>query len=363
MLRADSGFHVANATHDRFACQCRASVARKPLSDAWKHETFSRQKGEAVADTDLYPSAPHRRTWPPLTFPLVWLFVFAGVWIAGQAVRLVGLNVSAASGRWQDNVAALFASLPVLLLLWLWLRFYEGRGLDGVGLTRPVWKQFWGGMLTGFVLVAIVVAAGVGLGGFDITGLGAWYDHHTPTWFFAVTLVLTGTVVQAMVTEALFRGWILSSFVSQWSGFLAVAANVVACLLIQGGPGALRSPEAMLGILNIALMSWYLCLRAFRDGSLWGVCGVHAAWYLTMGLGLGLRTDGGQLSVTPALLRMESFYEAPWWLTGGDYGPNASLLFTVAAVGLILWRLKGGKPAKRQKVAASYRYDDEIIDH
>lgn len=315
-----------------------------------------------MAGTEIYSPGPHRRTWALLTIPLVWLFIYAGVWLSGRVAAVFGLNVSAASGRWQDNLMALFASGPVLLLLWLWLRYFEGRPLSSVGLGPWQGRRFGAGFLSGFIMVVVAVVE-IGLvAQYEIVGPGAWYDHLTPTWLFASALAIIGTLLQATVTEAMFRGWMLQTVAGQWGAVLAVAFNMVACLVIQGGPGVLRSPEALLGVINIMLISWYMCLRAMREQTLWGICGFHAAWNLTLGWGFGLNVDGGRLNITPALLKIEAPVEHDWIWTGGDFGPNASIIMTSMAVLLVATCFRGrkggaGKPAP---VRESY---ETIIDH
>lgn len=315
-----------------------------------------------MAGTELYASGSYRRTWTLLTLPLVWLFIYAGVWLSGQIAGVFGLYVSAISGRWQDNLAALFACLPVLLLLWLWLRFFERRPLASLGLGPWQGRRFGLGFLSG-VVVVIVAVVEIGLiAQYEIVGPGAWYDHLTPTWLFASALAIIGTILQAIVTEALFRGWVLQNTAGRWGGALAIAFNIAACLLIQGGPGALRSPEAMLGIINIAILSWYMCLRAMRDQSVWGVCGFHAAWNLTMGWGLGLTVDGGRLNITPALLKVEAPGDVAWIWTGGDFGPNASIMMTTIALLLVATCFSGPKRALKPSLSSREGYET-LIDH
>ncbi|MBW8881382.1 MAG: hypothetical protein JF615_08175, partial [Asticcacaulis sp.] len=95
-----------------------------------------------MAGEGIYPSDTRRRTWAPLTIPLIWAFVYAGVWMSGQIARPLGFMVTMGNGRWTDNIAALFASLPVAGCLWLWLRFYEHRDFAGLGLYGRGVKLF-----------------------------------------------------------------------------------------------------------------------------------------------------------------------------------------------------------------------------
>ncbi len=312
---------------------------------------------------DIYGGrAPRRRTWAPLTLPLAWCIIFAGVWTSSRIAGLIGLNVSTGTGRWQDNMAALFASGPVLVLLWLWLRGFEGRSLDGIGLSER-WQPFGRGFVTGLLLVVAVVILGIVTGAYELQGPGAWFGHLTPTWLLAFVLTVAGTCLQATATEAVFRGWMLETAARQWGGMVALVVTVAACVFIQGG-NPLRSPQALVEGINIALMATVLSRNAVRTGSLWGACGLHAAWNLAMGLGFGLNVDGGHLNVTPMLAGIAPGYGAPWWLSGGDFGPDGSILMTVAAAALLIgWPRGKGKPKRR---AARVREDDgrdEIIDH
>lgn len=299
-----------------------------------------------MAELTLY-SGDGRRTWAWAAVPLAWLFIYAAARVAGLAAGLVGLQASGASGRWQDNIAALFAWGLVLLILWAWLRWREGRSLRSIGLPRG-WKRFGGGFVLGVVLVVIVVAAAIGLGGYDINGLGAWYDHLTPTWLFASTLVLIGTVLQASVMEALFRGWLMQTIAAQWGARLAVLASVLLFAWVQAGD-VMRAPEAMLGAVNLSLLAWLLAQIAMRDNALWAACGLNAAWRLVTGLGLGLNIDGYHLNVTPMVVAIGGNPEAPWWLTGGDFGPDGSVLMTVVLCAVLLLRLRDGRKRRRER--------------
>lgn len=317
-----------------------------------------------MAESGEHPShGGGRRTWAPLTVPLVWLFIYVGVMASGWLARPFGLQISAGSGRWFDNIAALFASGPVFLVFWLWLRFYEGRTLDTIGLGRFNGARFGAGMLAGAVLVAIVAAVGWGLGAYQLNGLGAWYDHLTPTWLMASLLAISGTIVQATVTETLFRGWMLGTVARQWGGAAAVAVNLLAVALIQGGSAFRGGPEMLVGAVNFVLMAWFLSLCTLRDGTLWGVCGFHAAWNLAMGWGLGLNVDTGHLNVTAAILDMDANYDAPAWLSGGNFGPDGSLLMTGVIVLFLLGRGMGGMRVKRSYGKPGEFTGDEIIDH
>ena len=317
-----------------------------------------------MAGRNIYSFEGGRRTWPPLTIPLIWAFIYAGVWSSGQIARLIGLNVTMGSGRWQDNLAALFASLPVAGVLWLWLRLWERRGAGATGLLPWAPRLFTSGLVWGLIFVIVIVIAGFATGIYEFAGLGAWAGHLTPIWCFAAVLAVVGTIVQATATEALYRGWMLETFTARWGAVSGIVANLVACFAIQGY-GQIGSPEGMVWAVNMALMAWLMSVCALRDGSLWGVCGFHAAWNLAIGLGFGLNIDGGRLSMTPALISMSQRDDAPGWLSGGGYGPDASVLFTVIIVAALFWLLRGRseKAPRVSRGRSDHGYGDELIDH
>jgi len=316
-----------------------------------------------MAGEGIYSSNALRRTWAPLTIPLIWLFVYAGVWLSGQIARPLGFMVTMGNGRWVDNIAALFASLPVVGCLWLWLRFYERGSLRGIGLYGRGGGRFARGAGIGVLLVFAVAAAGVLVGAYQIDGPGAWTGHFTMTWVIATILSFAGTALQATATEAMYRGWMLDTVAAQWGRRIAVGFNVLAALIIQAGLNALSSPEAMLSGLNLGLMSAALSLISLRSGSLWTAAGLHTGWNLAMGWALGLNIDGGHLSVTPGVMALSTNGDAPSWLSGGGIGPDGSILFTLAALVLILSQVRFPGGEQRPKLPQPSRDDDEIIDH
>ena len=314
-----------------------------------------------MAKFELYSArqAGQRPTWALLTLPLTWLFIFHGNGFADRIATLFGQHASAASLAWSHNIWAQFGSAVILLFFWLWLRFWERRTLEDVGLFRPPpWSRFWRGFGLGFVIVALTVAGGIALGVLSVAGPGTVYTNPTPIWLFAAPMAFIGTTIQASTSEVLFRGWIMGAFASRWNGVLAVAISVVFFTYMQGVDPS-QSPEATVCVVNIALMTWLLCLTALEDGMLWGVCGIHAAWTLTMGLGFGLNIDGRHLNFTPALLNVVTTDGAPNWLSGGGWGPDGSLLMTVVVAGVLWWRYRKGRRARARLVAV---YDDDYYD-
>jgi len=93
-----------------------------------------------------------------------------------------------------------------------------------------------------------------------------------------------------------------------------------------------------------------------REGSLWGVCGWRAAWNWLLGLGFGLEVSGQVIDTVPLIADLTGKAGAPWWLTGGAFGPEASIVTTAVLVaGTVTLILRGrtrGHSVEAAEVAA-----------
>ncbi|HEU4635793.1 MAG TPA: CPBP family intramembrane glutamate endopeptidase, partial [Edaphobacter sp.] len=88
-----------------------------------------------------------------------------------------------------------------------------------------------------------------------------------------------------------------------------------------------------IGVLVALLMGVLFSVAWFRTHGLWLGWGMHFAWTASMGILFGLPVSGHRdLSVLVATAAT-----GHWWLTGGQYGPEAARLTLVAlTLGLIV---------------------------
>ena len=102
------------------------------------------------------------------------------------------------------------------------------------------------------------------------------------------------------------------------------------------------SPELLTGVLNVVLFGVFIGVYAAREGSLWGVCGWHAAWNWLLGLGFGLEVSGHVIDSTPLVVDLGTQTTVPWWVTGAAFGPEGSVVTTaVLLIGIAVLILKG----------------------
>jgi membrane protease YdiL (CAAX protease family) len=128
--------------------------------------------------------------------------------------------------------------------------------------------------------------------------------------------------------ELIFRGYAFQRTVRRLGGFLALllfALLFVAAHL--GNPGMEGSTRAWAS-LNICISSVLLGLAWMRTKSLALPIGIHVGWNWAQGGILGLGVSGGKSAGFFAPV----YHGAPKWMTGGDFGLEASLPTAVVAL-------------------------------
>ena len=151
----------------------------------------------------------------------------------------------------------------------------------------------------------------------------------------ALLLSVWVLVAAAMVEEVTFRGYPLHRLMDAVGTPTAVA--ITSCLF---GLAHLRNPHAALwGAVNTAEIGVLLALAYVRTRSLWLPWGIHFGWNVALGLGYGLVVSGySEFSVL-----VTGSAQGPRWLTGGEYGIEASVTATVvnlAAIVVLATRVK-----------------------
>jgi membrane protease YdiL (CAAX protease family) len=216
----------------------------------------------------------------------------------------------------------------------------EGRGASELAL-RPALPGFAAGAALGLVMMASLMGILVATGAYDITVVGA-----TPAW------TGIGLALQAAVTEELWMRALLLRLL--WRVFGPVPAFIVAALVFGGlhVPNSGASPLAGATVVMAGLM---FCALYALTGRLWVPIGVHLAWNLAQGYLFGATVSGGTLG--GSVLLSTARPGAPAWLTGGTFGPEASVLAlilvaTVTVAALAQAEKTGTFAARPQSAAA-----------
>ncbi len=261
-----------------------------------------------------------------------WILLFIAIFLASQLVYHPvsrGLQQIGARKEWLAPLPVVF----VLLVTWICMRLRR-QALSGVGLRLDA--TWLGQVLCGIAFGAVemlAVAALIFLAGgvrFELDPARAVAALAHGVWFFAWVAVLE---------ELLFRGFVFQRLVD---GIGAPMALLLAASLFTlahwGNPGMEGSTLAWATIDN-GLGAILLGLAYLRTGSLALPMGIHFGWNWTQGSVLGFDVSG----LSQAGWLLPHLLDKPQWLSGGAFGPEASV-FSVAvdaAAVLLLWRWKG----------------------
>lgn len=246
-------------------------------------------------------------------------FVFSGLllWLGGYLTGVTGTGL----------LAAIFAN-------WLALRIYEDRHLIQIGLwlNRVSAENLMLGLAGGMSAAVLVLAPALAVGAAHMVSTPD--DQPTAGSIIFVSILLAAGSVGE---ELFFRGYGFQKLMAAcgpWATVIPV--GIVFGLLHGGNPSA--SWFSAVNTAGFGILFGYGFLRS-RD--LWLPIGLHFGWNFTLPL-FGVNVSGLRMKVTG--------YEMAWnagslW-SGGEYGPEASILTSVVLVGLFVYIWKA--PIRRQ---------------
>lgn len=264
--------------------------------------------------------------------------VVAVVGFGGERVVAVSTHLP-----WLALVIGLAAAvLTQIAYRWI-VRVTEHRDSTELALA-PAAGGIVRGTLAGAGLFAAVIGVMALLGGYRVDGAGAFTD----------LVVQFGVMAAAAVTEELLiRGILFRAFEERFGTWIALVASGLIFGLLH-----LTNPDATLwGALAIAIEAGGMLAAAFvATRTLWLAIGVHFGWNLAEGGIFGTEVSG---SGAPTGV-LHGVTSGPTLLTGGEFGPEASLLSIIAGLAMMtvfLWlaRRRGNivPMRRRARVAAT----------
>jgi uncharacterized protein len=201
----------------------------------------------------------------------------------------------------------------------------EGRTLQDYGLPLPQMfgTRFWQGFLIGLVSITVLLGAMRVLGVFHLNQVAL---HGAEIWKWA-GLFAVGFVVVGVAEEFKFRGYVLytSSFgIGFWPSAILLSALFAFRHLSNVGGN-------WIGLLNVGLAGLVFAFLLRRTGNLWLPIGLHAGWDWAQTFLYGAANSGLKL---PGHF-FDSSFAGSSFLTGGDFGPEGSVLCTLVLI--MIW--------------------------
>ncbi len=224
-------------------------------------------------------------------------------------------------------VGGVIGTVCALWAAWILLRVADKRPFKTLG----VWfYDGWGTELAlglvGAAAMMTVIVGPLAAGGLIDLRLADF----EPMGLLAGLAWSAGILVPAAAAEEfLFRGYPFQRLVDAWGAWIpAVGLSALFGLAHLDNPNA-----GWFSTANTVLAGIWLAVAYLKTRALWLPIGLHFSWNFVMGFGYGLPISG---LVLPWKV-LEARATGPEWLTGGDYGPEGSILCTGILVVVTAW--------------------------
>jgi uncharacterized protein len=271
------------------------------------------QRPIEASEGALRPAPWYRRVLRSAPVRIV-LAMFGIALAAGAGTELAKALFGKGNPYRVQDIGALAA---ILSAYWLYVRFLEKRPVAELG-ARKALPHLAAGLLAGFLMVSAVVGAAYLSGAYRVKGVHAWQA--------SLLLPLVQMMFVAVIEEVLFRGIFFrvgEQAAGSWIALLVSCAIFGAGHLSGDGAGALA-------IANTVLAGTFFVAVFMVTRSLWLCIGIHAAWNYVLGTIYSVAVSGHEL--TQGWLAAE--LAGPDWMTGGEYGLEASVL-TLVLLGIL----------------------------
>ncbi len=245
-----------------------------------------------------------------MRFFLQLIAVVAVSFLAGQAVGLADGHV------WLSLTVGVVGAAVAVLVYYGVVRVTEKREV-----TEAAGRTAVSGLVRGTLLGVVIFAAVIGdiavNGGYRILGLG---EHPIE----AVGLI--GFMAAAATTEELlFRGVVFRHLEKLTGTWLALTVSALAF----GGMHLLNEDATWWGALCVAIAGGGMLTSAYvATRNLWLPIGLHFGWNYAQSAIFGSEVSGN--GVRQGILDSESTGNV--WLSGGQFGPEASVFTVLAGV-------------------------------
>lgn len=227
----------------------------------------------------------------------------------------------------------------LLLVLFLWVRWVEGRSLAAIGLAgeRRV-VTFLRGHVIGSVSMVLIVATVCLAGGYAMSGGGgAW---RSPEALVSIALLLPCFALQSSAEELLFRGWLLSVLSKKFNVMAGVLVSSAVFTLLHYSRGQQWWVTA-----GLFLFAVFCCCWVLRARNVLGVMGWHSGWNWVLAVGFDLPLTGLNVGIPSLIADLKPIGAA--WLTGAAQGPEGSVVaigYFIAGIAVLAVRYRTRPP-------------------
>ncbi len=265
----------------------------------------------------------------------VYLRVAVYIVLYGLAIFLSARLMVFALGYFLGVILSQF--LAAILTNWLVLRIYGRRSLSDLGLKlNPESARNLGlGIAGGMGAAALVLAPPLA------TSMAHWTSSaEAPSGIWTVLFTTAVLFAGSAGEEILFRGYAFQELIEAWGPFATIFTVAAVFALLHGG----NPNSTWLALVNTAGFGALFGYAFLRSGDLWLPIGLHFGWNFALPL-FGVNVSG----LTIKLVGHDMAWTVgPMW-SGGEYGPEGSVLTTIVlgVLAVFVWKAPVQKQESR----------------
>ncbi|MBQ8795037.1 MAG: CPBP family intramembrane metalloprotease [Clostridia bacterium] len=202
----------------------------------------------------------------------------------------------------------------------LYCKLFEKRKLKSLGFNKKVFDYFIGAVLAVVLLVVIMFVC-------CVAGVMSFGGFTSVTDVLYLLALFAGFSIQGSAEELVCRGFLLPSLLKKTSLPVAVLVSSTAFALPHLPTVLEADPQfALIGVINLYLVSAVFSLLFILRSNIYIVCGLHSVWNFVLNGAMGLSVSGSN-SNENSLLNFN--VNAQNILSGGAYGVEASVVTAV----------------------------------
>ena len=220
---------------------------------------------------------------------------------------------------------AVFAAITLI-----YRRLVEKKRPEHIGIKKAGKKYFIGIVIAALLLIAIVLFS-------CLVGAASFERQTQKVSPLSIVVWLGAFMVQGASEEIMCRGFLQGTLQDKLGTRLAVAVSstvFVGMHLLKTDLMDSKPVFALLGIVNLYLISWLFSALVIRTGSIVAACGLHSFWNFALSILMGSTVSGNHSSSNGLIiLRVDNGSI----LMGGEYGLEAGGMTTVIlAIALVI---------------------------
>jgi uncharacterized protein len=219
--------------------------------------------------------------------------------------------------RLWKNVLLGILTLPVVYwTYYAYVRSFEKRTLIELASAGAL-KEVAQGVVVGALLFSGTIGILALLGVYNVTGTNN---------LDVIIIPLIGSVISGFFEEVLFRGILFRIIEESLGSWLALLISA----LIFGSLHLMNENATLIGALSVMFEAGILLAAAYMlTQRLWFAIGIHFAWNFTQSGIFGIAVSGNE----PLKGILQSSLSGPDWLSGGQFGAEASIVAVILCVG------------------------------